>query len=121
MSHCASISSKNQAWVIGRNHVGTMITSCCRRHDGRAVLLAASEAGQSTPGQPDRDSGSIIGVDLATDTLEVGARGANTSASRRFAPLNSGMHGRYDHRGGCGLVKQRAWINPWSSCSVLVR
>ena len=47
-----------------------MIDSCCRRHDGRDVQVAA-EGGQSTIGQPERDTQSIIGVDPATDTLDV--------------------------------------------------
>ena len=48
-----------------------MIGACRHRHDGRGVLVAA-EAGQSTSGQPDRDTESIIGVGPARDTLEVG-------------------------------------------------
>ena len=35
-------------------------------------MLVAAEGGQSTPGQPDRDTESIIGVDLVSDKLEVG-------------------------------------------------
>ena len=35
-------------------------------------MLVAAEAGQLTPGQPDRDTERAIGVDPATDTLEVG-------------------------------------------------
>ena len=48
-----------------------MLDSCRCRHDRRDVLVEA-EGGQSTPGQPDRDTESITGVDLATDTLDVG-------------------------------------------------
>ena len=38
---CESISV---TLIIGGSHVGTLISSCCRRHDGRAVLLEAAEA-----------------------------------------------------------------------------
>ena len=62
-------------------------------------MLLAAEAGQSTPGQPDRDTESIIGVELATNTLGVvdvqSVKHVNQhhNASCHLAPLNSGMHG----------------------------
>ena len=49
-----------------------MSNSCCGRHDDPAVLLTTAQAGQSTTRNPDRDTEGDIGVDSATDTLEVG-------------------------------------------------
>ena len=90
-----------------------MIDSCCHRHDGRDVLVAA-EGGQSTPGQPDRDTEGIIGADPATDTLEVGdlqsVKHVESNPQRKLpscATELSGLRGRYGLGGGCGLVKQR--------------
>ena len=81
-----------------------MIRSCCRRHDRRAVLLAAAEKRAVDAKPTIRATDSTIGVDPATDTPEVRDRTwcQHHSASCRPASLNSGIHGRCDPGGVLG-------------------
>ena len=71
-------------------------------------MLLVAEAGQS-PGKTDRDTVSIIGVDLVCPVRE--ASGVNTAVqvSGRLAVMNSGMHESYDSV--CELVKRRGMVN----------
>ena len=98
-----------------------MIDSSCRRHDGRDVLVAA-EGGQSTRGQPDRDTESIVGVDLATDTLEEGscpvreARGVRHTL--QFAVL---LHGTLECVEDTTLVGVVGWPSNVRGVNPLIR
>ena len=79
------------------------------------MLLAAAEAGQSTPGQPDRDTESIIGVELATNTLGVvdvqSVKHVKSTPQCKLSSCATELWNAWstyhDHGGDCGLVKQR--------------
>ena len=69
---CLCLSARPCLDTRQKPRVGTMSNSCCGRHDDQAVLLTTAQAGQSTTRNPDLDTEGDIGVDSATDTLEVG-------------------------------------------------